>query len=121
MILEQLFGAFRKAAFQLVLVLRAQSQQYWFVVLLGLFVALVAEAAIERVGAFAGSPAERELRLLLGDPHEPDEIHLVVFLQSAANELELPIRPARDVEHAVRPAAAIDRGQAAIVDERRFG
>ena len=64
---------------------------------------------------------ERELGLLLGDPHQAHQLHLVVLGDGPAEELEFPVGPAGDVEHAVRPAAAIDRRQAAVVGQRGLG
>ena len=79
------------------------------------------EAAEEWICRFVGVAAEGELRLAAGDAHQADKLELIVVGQRAAEELELPIRPAADVEHAVRTAAAIDDDLPFVVRERGFG
>ncbi len=79
------------------------------------------EAAEERIGRFLGMAAERELRLALRDSHQADEFELIVVRQCAAEELEFPIGPAAQIEHAIRPAAAIDDNLPFVVRERGFG
>ena len=76
------------------------------------------EAAEQRIGRFAGPAAERELRLALGDPHEADQLELVVVVEGPAQELEFPVRPAAHIQHAIRPAAAIDHDQPLVVGRR---
>ena len=39
-----------------------------------------------------------------GDPQQADELDLLVVVECPAQELELPVGPAADVEHPVRPA-----------------
>src|SRR5206468_3934497 len=91
------------------------------VILLGRFVVLIAKAAKEGIRAFATAAEKAELRLLLGHAHEANEIHLVVFIDRAAQEFEFPVGAAADIQHAIRPAATIDGGQAAVVGQCRFG
>src|SRR6266566_5293350 len=120
MVAEQLFGAFGEAAAKFILIGGIEADQHRLVVLFGLLVLLVAEAAIERIGALTGLAEERELRLAAGDSHETDEVYLVVFIHRPAKKLEFPVGPAADVEHPVGAAAAIDRRDAAVVGERRL-
>ena len=53
-----------------------------------------------------------------GDPDQADELDLIVFLERAAEELELPVGPPAHVEHPIRPAPLIDDNQPAVVGER---
>ena len=62
--------------------------------------------------------AEVELRLAAGDPHQADELDLFVVLERAAEELELPVGTAADVEHPVGPAPLVDDDEPAVVGER---
>ena len=52
-----------------------------------------------------------------GDPQEADELNLLIVVQGAAEELELPVRPAAHVKHAVGAAALVDDEEPAVVGE----
>src|SRR5262249_782765 len=90
------------------------------VVLLGLLILLTAEPAEEGIGPLAGLSQKRELRFLAGNANEPHELHFVVFIHRAAEKLEFPVGTPRHIKDAVRPTAAIDSGNAAVVDNSRF-
>ena len=117
----EIFGKFGEAAAELVLVLGVQADQHRLIVAFGLFLGLIAETTEERVAGFAGASAKLELRLASRDAQQGDELDLIVFQHGALEEFVFPIRTARDVEDAVRPASAIDHDDAAVVRERGFG
>ena len=79
---------------------------------------LAAEAAKEGIAGFAAAPAEIEFGLAQRDPHQADELHLVILLERAVEEFVFPVRPAGNVEHPIRPLAAINRQHPAVVEQR---
>ena len=120
MVAVEIIGGAREPAGQLGLVAGVEAREHRLVVALGRLVRLV-EALEERVHAFARPAPEVELRFPLGDADEPDEMHLRILGEGAVEELELPVRPARDVENAIRPGPAVHDDGATVVGQGRLG
>ena len=114
----ELVGGLREAVPQLDLVERAEPDQDRLVGALGGLGVGVVEAVEQRAGRPVAGGLEVELRLPAGDPEQADELDLLVVVQGAAEELELPVGPAADVEHAVGPASLVDDDEPAVVGER---
>src|SRR5206468_9144764 len=83
-----------------------------------LLLRLVAEAAKERIARFTGPPDELKLRLAFGDPNQANQLDLLVLRQRAIEEFVFPVRPARDIQNAIRPAAAVHNQHPAVVGQR---
>src|SRR5262249_62174097 len=93
------------------------SDENRLVILLGLLVLLIAKPAKEGIRPLAGLSQKRELGLLAGDADEPHEFDFVVFIHRPTEEFEFPVRAPRNIKDTVRPTAAIDSRDAAVVDE----
>ena len=120
----QLVGRFGEAMAKLFLVDCTQSQEHGFVVLLGRIIVFVPKPAEQRVGRLATAASKLELRLPFRNTDQSHQVDLGVILQGPAQELELPVRPAGDIKHAVRSASAIYQCQSAVVGKGgllRFG
>ena len=100
----QLVGRLGKTVPQLHLVERAQADQDRLVGPLGRFRVGMVEPVERGAGRPGALAAEVELRLATGDPHQADELDLLVVCERAAQELELPVGPPAHVEHPVGPA-----------------
>ena len=118
MIAVQLVGGLGEPVAQLDLVERAQPDQDRLVGPLGRLGVGVVEPVEEGAGRPGARAAEVELRLAAGDPHQADELDLLVVVDGPAEELELPVGPPAHVEHPVGPAPLVDDDEPAVVGER---
>ena len=117
-IAEEFLCRFGKTADQLCRVARVEAHEHRLVVAFDLVLRLIAEAPEERVARFAGPPDEFELRLAFGDPNQADQLNLLVLRQCAIQEFVFPVRPARDIQNAIRPAAAVHDQDPTVVGQR---
>ena len=115
MIAKQLLGRLGKTVPQFGLILGGQAQQHGLVILFDLFLVVLAESPIERIGRLALASAKGELRFSLGHANQAHQVHLVILLEGAAEELVLPIGTACHVQHAVGAAAPVHHDPAGVV------
>ena len=117
----EFLGGLGKACLQFLLVACVERAQDRLVVALDLVFGLIAETAKERIARFADAAAEIKFRLAFGNADESGQFDLVIAFDGAIEEFIFPIGPAGHIENAVRPSAAIDDDDPAVIGERGFG
>ena len=120
MVTVQFLRRAREPGAQLEFILGVEPHQHGLIVPLHFVGRLAAEAAKQRVTRLALAPAEIELRFALRHADQPHQLHLLVALYGAIQELVFPVRPSRDVQHPERPLSSVHREHPGIIRQRRL-
>ena len=116
-VLKQFLGLGGEAGFQLIRISGVQPHEHGLIVIAD----ILSGPARQRIGVLALAPLELEFRLLARHTDQAHEIDLFILGHGALEKLIFPVGSTREIQHAVRTAAAVDDHHALVIGLSGFG